>query len=88
MLATKEEGVVLVSFPDIPEALTESATEQEALTEARDCRIATLGGYIKGRREIPQPSAGKGLPIVALPALAAAKITLYRLYRAIREIIR
>ena len=88
MLETNEGGTVLVSFPDIPEALTEGSTEREALAEAKDCLIAALDGYIESRREIPQPSAGKELPLVVLPAPVAAKITLYRLYRAMREIIR
>ena len=43
-LDTQDDGSVLVSFPDIPEALTEGATEQEALAEAEDCLIAALGG--------------------------------------------
>ena len=76
-LRTDEGGAVLVSFPDVPEALTEGATEQEALAEAEDCLIAALGGYIKGRRDIPRPSADKGRPLVVLPALIAAKIALY-----------
>ena len=76
-LETDDPGAVLVSFPDIPEALTEGATEQEALAEAQDCLIAVLGGYIDGRRNIPNPSPGRGLPLVALPVLAAAKIALY-----------
>lgn len=88
MLETKEGSVVLVSFPDIPEALTEGTTKQEALTEAKDCLIAALGSYIKERREIPQPSEKKELPLVVLPALVTAKITFYSLYRAMCEIIR
>ena len=80
-LETGEDGAVLVSFPDIPEALTEGATEEEALAEARDCLIAALGGYVDARWEIPGPSPARGLPSVALPALAAAKIALYRAMR-------
>ena len=70
-----------MSFPDIPEALTEGATEGEALAEAQDCLIAALGGYMDDRRDIPRPSPGRGRPLVALPALAAAKIALYRAMR-------
>ena len=36
------------------------------------------GGYIESRRDIPQPSPGRKLPLVALPAPVAAKIALYR----------
>ncbi len=80
-LERDDRGAVLVSFPDIPEALTEGATEGEALAEAQDCLIAALGGYMDDRRDIPRPSPGRGRPLVALPALAAAKIALYRAMR-------
>ena len=36
-LDTQEEGTIFVSFPDVPEALTEGTTEREALAEAEDC---------------------------------------------------
>ena len=78
-LEAEEGGSVLASFPDVPEALTEGATEREALAE--DCLIAALGGYIEARRDVPRPSPGRGRPLVALPALAAAKIALYRAMR-------
>lgn len=71
---------VLVSFPDIPEALTEGNTEREAQSEAVDCLIAALGGYVNDGRSIPQPSASNG-PVVELPALIAAKLALYETMR-------
>ena len=81
-LDTQDRDAVLVSFPDIPEALTEGTTERAALAEAEDCLIAALGGYINDRRDIPRPSPGRGQPLVTLPALTAAKIALYRAMRA------
>ena len=48
------EGTVLVSFPDVPEALTEGATRAEALSEAVDCLMAALGAYVS-HRGIHQP---------------------------------
>ena len=80
-LEAGEGAAVLVSFPDVPEALTEGATEREALADAEDCLVAALGGYIEGRRDIPQPSPRRGRPLVSLPALVAAKIALYRAMR-------
>ena len=76
-LDRQDDGPVLVAFPDIPEALTEGATEGEALAEAQDCLVAALGGYILDRRAIPRPSPARGRPLVALPALVSAKIALY-----------
>ena len=80
-LEPQGDGTVLVSFPDIPEALTEGGTANEALAEAQDCLVAALGGYIELRRPVPKPSAARGRPLVALPALAAAKMALYRAMR-------
>ena len=76
-LQPQEDGAVLVTFPDIPEALTEGATEADALTQARDCLIAALGGYVGQRRPVPHPSPAHGRKSVALPVLMAAKIALY-----------
>ncbi len=83
-LARQGDGSILVSFADIPEGLTEGGNESEALAQARDCLIAALGGYIGTRREIPRPSAARGRPMIALPALVAAKIALYCAMRADR----
>ena len=71
----RERDTVLVSFPDLPEALTEGATEQEALSEAADCLVAALGGYVDSGRRIPTPSGGSGF--VELTAMVAAKLALY-----------
>ena len=76
-LQRQEDGAVLVTFPDIPEALTEGATEADALTQARDCLIAALGGYVGQRRPAPHPSPAHGRAAVALQVLMAAKIALY-----------
>ena len=80
-LTPQVEGTLFVSFPDVPEALTEVTTEQEALAEAEDCLIAALGGYINERRNIPCPSPARGCPVVILPALVAAKLALYQAMR-------
>ena len=81
----KRPDTVVVRFPDIPEALTEGATEDEALAEARDCLVAALGGYVQDGRPIPLPSSqGVGTAEIALPELAAAKVALYEAARARR----
>ena len=81
-LQRQEDGAILVSFPDIPEALTEGATEADALEQAQDCLIAALGGYVGARRPIPRPSPARGRASVALPVLMAAKIARYEAMRA------
>ncbi len=63
-------------------AATDGETKTEALFEAADCLIAALGGYIELGRDIPAPSEpGRGQPVVAVPPLAAAKLTLYQAMR-------
>ena len=78
----RHPDTVIVTFPDIPEALTEGATEDEALAEAKDCLVAALGGYVQDGRPIPAPSQGVGTAYVALPALVAAKVAFYQAVRA------
>ena len=75
---------VLVTFPDIPEALTEGATVAEALAEGADCLIAALGGYVRGGRAIPVPSSAVGGETVELPPVVGAKLALYEAARAER----
>ena len=73
-----EEGEYIVSFPDMPEALTGAATEEEAIGLASDALIAALGGYMEDKREIPEPSPlQKGQEMAYLRPLAAAKVALY-----------
>ncbi len=76
-------GTVLVSFPDIPEAHTCGSDTGEALARAADALETALALYMDFRRDIPSPSRPKRRGrVVALPALAEAKI---RLYQAMRE---
>lgn len=69
---------VLVSFPDVPEALTEGETVEDALREAADCLVAALGGYVRNGQRIPVRTERPNAPLVRLPALAAAKVALYQ----------
>jgi len=77
---TKESAnEFLVSFKDIPEALTSGESIEEAITMAKDSLIAALGGYIEDRLNIPEPSAAAGSEQIAiLNPLESAKIGLYR----------
>lgn len=67
----------LVRFPDLPEALTDGDTREQALSEAIDCLEEALAGRIARRDPIPGPSAAHGRPLVAPGALIAAKAALY-----------
>lgn len=52
-LERQENGWWLVRFPEIPEALTEGETEEEARANAVDCLSAALEGYVKAGRPLP-----------------------------------
>ena len=74
---TPDEDTVLVTFPDIPEAITFGDDEAEALAHAGEAIEAAIGGLIKDGRDVPAPSAAAGRPTVSLPATIAAKVALY-----------
>ena len=69
---------VLLSFPDIPEALTEGDSEQDALDAGCDCLVAALGGYVQAGRPIPNPSTAPNSPCIELSPIVTAKLALYQ----------
>jgi antitoxin HicB len=76
----RDKGYV-VTFPDVPEAITEGDDEAEALARAVDALETAFIARIASRQDIPDPRA-KGDYRVALPALSAAKVGLYKTMRA------
>jgi len=81
---TPEGRGFVVTFPDIPEAITDGDSEREAMEYAVDAIITIFTEYIKRRRAIPRASKAraKDVRMVFLPALTEAKI---RLYEAMRQ---
>jgi len=74
----QEDGSFLVRFPDVPEALTEGQTMEDALCEGRDALTAALAGYVHVRRDIPHPSVPHGKQVlVHLSPLIASKLALF-----------
>lgn len=67
----------MVSFPDLPEALTAGSTRDEAIEMARDALTTALEFYFDDKRKIPAPSKLKrGQVAIELPASVAAKVLL------------
>jgi antitoxin HicB len=67
----------LVTFPDIPEALTQGETLQEAREAARSALETALDFYFEGSRIVPRPSRIKrGGEFVELSPSLAAKVLL------------
>ena len=63
-LETAEEGSFIVTFPDVPEAITQGEDEDEALLRAVNALETALSFYINDRRPLPIPSAAAGRPVV------------------------
>ena len=76
-----DNGTLLVSFVDIPEAHTFAEQTDDINLRATDCLLTALEAYIKARRPIPPPSAKPTGRLVVLPPLAAAKVELYEAMR-------
>lgn len=76
-LTPQAEGGFTVTFPDVPEAITEGDDRTSALAAAQDALVAALGFYVDGEQPLPAPSAARGRPLVAVPALVAAKLALH-----------
>lgn len=76
ILTPDDNGTLLVTFPDIPEAVAVGEDEESAKIEAVDGLICALEGYFEDRREIPLPSENDGSQTLELPALETAKVLL------------
>ena len=70
-------NMYLVTFPDIPEAVSVGDDEDEALLNALDALESAIEIYFDEKREVPPPSKPKkGQPVVTLPALVVSKVLL------------
>ncbi len=74
---TPDNGTVLVTFPDIPEAVTFGANEDDALQHAVDALETALSFYIDDRRPLPIASVIDGLITVRPTTLECLKLGLY-----------
>jgi len=77
VLLTPDDGSLLVTFPDIPEAITFGMNEEEALKQAVDALETALSFYVDDRRALPTPSVIEGLTTVRPSALESVKLGLY-----------
>ena len=76
---TKDGANLLVTFKDIPEAITFGKNEEEALENAIDALETGLSFYVDARKPLPKPSKAKrGQKIIAPSALESAKLGVYQ----------
>ncbi|MFW6012280.1 MAG: type II toxin-antitoxin system HicB family antitoxin [bacterium] len=72
------DGGFVVTFPDVPEAITQGEDRADALAQAADALEEALAGRIRRSDEVPEPSRPQpGQPVIPVPALTAAKAALY-----------
>ena len=78
ILAAQPEGGFVVTFPDVPEAITQGEDRDEALLYAVEALEAALSFYIDDRRPLPVPGKAKrGQPVVRPSVLESVKLAIY-----------
>ncbi|MFP3428717.1 type II toxin-antitoxin system HicB family antitoxin [Paraburkholderia sp. SIMBA_061] len=72
-----DSGGFVVTFRDIPEAITQGDTLDEARSMAADALLTAMDFYFEDKRPVPVPSkAKKGEELIALPVSVSAKVLL------------
>lgn len=79
-VAPDPDGGFLVTFEDVPEALTAGEDRAEALANAREALGLALRGILQEGRDLPPARAVNGVP-VAVDAAVAAKLALVLAFR-------
>jgi len=73
----KKEGGYIITFRDIPEAITQAETMEDCFIEATDCLDEAIVGRIDDNLTVSKPSKPRrSEKIIALPAQTTIKVTL------------
>ena len=70
-----DAGGFVVTFRDIPEAITQGDDEDDAIAMAKDVLLSSMDFYFTHKRHVPMPSAA--LPcerLISLPSSVAARV--------------
>lgn len=74
---TPDTGGFVVTFRDLPEAITQGDDEADALDMAQDALITVMDFYFDDKRPVPLPSkAQAGERLIELPLSISAKVLL------------
>jgi len=77
-LTADPEGGYTVTFRDVPEAITEGDSRDEALLRAEDALESALAMYVTAKEPLPDASPPEADDVlVPLSALGMAKVALY-----------
>ena len=73
----KKDGGFVVTFKDVPEAITQGDTVPQALAAAKEALESALDFYFEDKRAVPAPSKPRrGQHVIELPASLSAKVLL------------
>ena len=78
-----DNGTFMVTFPDVPQAVTDVLDKATANPQAAEALAAALSFYVEANRPLPVPSTPKrGQILIYLAAGTVAKLALYEAMRA------
>lgn len=78
-LEAAEEGGYVVTFPDVPEAITQGEDEADALLRAADALETAMEGYVEDGQALPSASKPKrGQHTVRPSAQGCIKLGIYQ----------
>jgi antitoxin HicB len=78
----EDEGTLLVTFPDVPEAITFAVDAADATRRAREALTIALSMYVDKGKPLPAASrVNRGQVDISLPAGVTAKLALYNAMR-------
>lgn len=76
------DGGFVVTFPDVPEAITHGQDRAEAIASASEALGLALRGVLLDERPLPQPrTTGEGLVPVAVSPETALKLAVIEAFR-------
>jgi len=83
IFAAAEEGGFVITFPDIPEAITQGENVSDAIEQGADALEEAIIGRINTGDPLPLPSKPtRGQFLIPVPAQTALKAALYEEVRA------
>ncbi|MEC4816096.1 MAG: type II toxin-antitoxin system HicB family antitoxin [Scytonema sp. PMC 1069.18] len=76
--ADEQDGGFVVTFRDLPEAITQGDSLEQALSEAADCVEEAIAARIDNKLDVPEASQPEGGEyLVSVPVQTALKAALY-----------
>jgi antitoxin HicB len=78
VLTPDDNDTLLVTFPDVPEAVTFGSGVADALANAADALETALAGYIQDRRDLPVPGESLEGTSIEPSLLGNLKLAVYQ----------